>query len=533
MTPSSSFYRKYPNEPTAYIWSPNIITKFESLWSIFQKFTHLNYCRLIDVRRIFEADLVTCKSSYNGLLSRSAQFNTIAPFDPLRLENILGLSSDVVKHSVNEPYTFQLKFQHSDYKYIINDVIRFCPICIKKGFHSPIHQLTFLKQCPIHDVDLLRSCPNCHLPIGSYTLKSNDFKNQYSCTYCGYKLFNIDDIDIYKPSLSNIDVNKIDNYIKWNCKIKTKDFYNYSSHGLTTYPMSRRFIGLDYGGCNEAPFLWAKVFHEKGLKVSAFYRDKRKVKFHSACGFKIKHTKVMKSKCLPFIPLFGKYVEDKETENFIRFIQKHQHDYLCIYKSIHRHIKKKLFKYIQYLNINDCEALESENNQQYFEARRSVFALKAFELFWAGYSPSLYSHDYGSNRSWMMSLTYALFHYPVLEDIFDEFKSGINKACTKERDTLLYWYSTHLFSRIVLQNYREAYDANIREQPYDIGGSDVLRIIKCKYHPHGFSSGELVEFKGKYNPYFILEQDADSKRFCLDELALPVLSKMNCNFVPL
>lgn len=62
--------------------------------------------------------------------------------------------------------------------------VRVCPICIKIGYHSYLHQFTLISKCPFHSVELISGCPSCDKQqpykrvIPNYSL--------YLCS-CGYE----------------------------------------------------------------------------------------------------------------------------------------------------------------------------------------------------------------------------------------------------------------------------------------------------------------------------------------------------------
>lgn len=50
--------------------------------------------------------------------------------------------------------------------------LRVCPRCLLIGFHSSIHQILLIKNCPIHAVPLTAVCSHCKTRNASYTLHS-------------------------------------------------------------------------------------------------------------------------------------------------------------------------------------------------------------------------------------------------------------------------------------------------------------------------------------------------------------------------
>ena len=91
--------------------------------------------------------------------------------------------------------------------------LRFCPACIKLGYHSPLYQLLDIVSCPIHMIPLKTTCPECERII-PYSLSSIVLAHPYSCD-CGHCL--------WQRQITNEDeliamINKITNiryFIEW------------------------------------------------------------------------------------------------------------------------------------------------------------------------------------------------------------------------------------------------------------------------------------------------------------------------------
>ena len=72
-------------------------------------------------------------------------------------------------------------------EYLYSSDFKYCPECMKKGYHSIFHQLSFLDTCMFHNVPLETRCPYCSNKFeGNYI----DIKSRaYNCPHCGRKLF--------------------------------------------------------------------------------------------------------------------------------------------------------------------------------------------------------------------------------------------------------------------------------------------------------------------------------------------------------
>ena len=64
-------------------------------------------------------------------------------------------------------------------------LLRVCPECIRAGFHSPLHQLLFIRECPIHRARLNTSCFECGKSTSAYSLVRGSFITPYGCGECG------------------------------------------------------------------------------------------------------------------------------------------------------------------------------------------------------------------------------------------------------------------------------------------------------------------------------------------------------------
>lgn len=140
---------------------------FESLWMLGQKLAALNYVapQMID-RVVFNREYVGRKWRVTANLSTLAaslgrDVHTLEPFDP---GHLLGIQ-DTQRLEI---------FRSSE--------LRFCPLCLRLGFHSEIFQLRGLQSCPQHGCRLQTACPGCQRWMSIY-----EFLPALTCR-CGHKL---------------------------------------------------------------------------------------------------------------------------------------------------------------------------------------------------------------------------------------------------------------------------------------------------------------------------------------------------------
>jgi hypothetical protein len=167
-------------ERSAFCWRPHWSSRFESLWSLLRKFAHLNAINHYEVLKLFKCNDVSQRIDHSRWCLR-ADLRHFGALDPLRLSTILGSDGrDIAEATV-------LKFvQEHEAGILTSEFLRFCPTCIYQGFHSPIHQLLFLANCPAHGDRLVIRCTECFtltIPYKILSVSSEDLSNCAHMTY--------------------------------------------------------------------------------------------------------------------------------------------------------------------------------------------------------------------------------------------------------------------------------------------------------------------------------------------------------------
>lgn len=124
--------------------------------------------------------------------------------DISKLES-LGVDVAAVFHSTPEHYRDFYIVQYSAH-------LRFCPTCVRRGFHTYIFQDTRVSRCPIHQIPIEDECPQCGKSI-AYALNASVLRNPYGCR-CGYLLWPERDELIWRGALSEADERILADYPK-------------------------------------------------------------------------------------------------------------------------------------------------------------------------------------------------------------------------------------------------------------------------------------------------------------------------------
>lgn len=174
---SFEFEKRADFDPKSFCWRGELQTKYESFWSLLQKFALLNAINGTTIREIFGLALADQKDC-NWKDRDRADLRYLSGFDKEKLKSGFRLSDESLNKSVVEFYV-----KKSEIKILSHNNLRFCYECLKDGFHSAIYQLLFFQKCPYHNSNFQTNCPNCGNDI-PYQLNKTAFNNPYSCSTC-------------------------------------------------------------------------------------------------------------------------------------------------------------------------------------------------------------------------------------------------------------------------------------------------------------------------------------------------------------
>lgn len=211
-------------------WRKDGFSEYESLWSFIHKYRYLNRITLSELRKT-----LTTKERAPLLWRKATQeMASLDDFDIKLIKNLTKIPEDWLLKSVTSTYRANnLYFKGTAG---VSPALRYCPECIKSGFHATQFQFLFIEQCPIHEVPLRDTCPSCHRAI-EYALKNDLFTTYYGCV-CGYCLWQ----EIDKP---------------WTFKLRAKNrlifgsishWLNEAEQGAFRQPYSKKTIRVFAGG---------------------------------------------------------------------------------------------------------------------------------------------------------------------------------------------------------------------------------------------------------------------------------------------
>src|SRR5882672_8636564 len=151
--------------PQAFCWRPDSIRPYESLWSVFQKLAQLNATTASGV-----IELLYAGGAINSRLKANRKLDLLrfGLLDREQLAEFLHLEPGQVYQASALAY-----LREDEITSLASTHLRYCPCCLRTGFHSPVHQFLFLKRCPAHHKEVLTDhCAVCNWGPVPYDVSS-------------------------------------------------------------------------------------------------------------------------------------------------------------------------------------------------------------------------------------------------------------------------------------------------------------------------------------------------------------------------
>lgn len=171
-------------------WNDAFVGTFESAWGLTQKLAWLNHADPAQLlmsplgykqvpndpadggRAYIDGDWLTERRSF-AVAGREASIRDLADV-PRALFERTGTA-----------------FLGSMAQSLLSQRLRVCPVCIGGGYHSIVHQIAGLAQCPMHAVPLTDNCVRCGKSLGEFGLRRG---SAYRCARCDSCLLLNDDL---------------------------------------------------------------------------------------------------------------------------------------------------------------------------------------------------------------------------------------------------------------------------------------------------------------------------------------------------
>lgn len=289
-----------------YTWNKKWIWKYQSIWCTIERFKYSNELTENNFKKHIKSSprKITIFNSSSLYMSKY-YFN-----EKILIELFEKDVFEYIKSSLKEVFGSLYNIYDIE-KYMIKEW-RFCPKCIKKGYHSIFHQLNFYDKCIYHDIPLENKCPNCN-KVKPYVLGNRNNIPAFTCE-CGYNyLENINFYDLIK--IWNKDINIFYKYIT-NINIPN---YKYFFSSFNYYLNNEIYKNRDYYLKNNL-FMY-NILKKNLIKNKYIFKFKPTLYENDICTYK-------------------KYIFTDVTIDELEYMIANQ--YIAIFKSIGKHIRKKI-----------------------------------------------------------------------------------------------------------------------------------------------------------------------------------------------
>lgn len=266
-------------------WRRHAVSQFESLWSIGHKFAHLNRVGAVELRRLLGRPEWTKKPGHGAFYwnEERADLHRLGYLDPDRLMECLHLDKSQVEQAIVTGYALPA-FETGNQPLLATwHSLRYCPRCLEKGFHSPLHQLVWIARCPIHDVPLVDRCPGCGEFI-PYLLVPKVLANPYGCK-CGHVLWPGRDAVHWPIPLNESEERLLAEYARWRTEIRRQSALTFREFGFSA---NTWYDSADGQMCNtksrSTAGRWHAVYPVHTWPADVFLRNKHEIHNHIAGG---------------------------------------------------------------------------------------------------------------------------------------------------------------------------------------------------------------------------------------------------------
>jgi hypothetical protein len=163
------------------LWLDEWYQEGESPWSVLQKLKLANHARSNEL--LSYLGTLSVKKRNKLWLSRSlGNLWGMEDFDDDVLQRNLLKKVKIQNHQLIEQIVNRLNVRDDACWH--KDLLQFCPVCLSQGYHSIIHQLRLLYECPFHNKPLRTSCENCGARY-HYHLYEENMATPFVCN-CGH-----------------------------------------------------------------------------------------------------------------------------------------------------------------------------------------------------------------------------------------------------------------------------------------------------------------------------------------------------------
>lgn len=156
-------------------WARGWLRPFESHVSVAWRLCLENVLRPKDLRNLLVKNVLSRFPNYDSFISETEE-----------IERLLHMPGQIYRPVSRDDY-----IQRDEDTFLCRRHLRICRSCVEHGYHSTLHQIMCIRNCPFHDQPLTRFCPSCTEPFYGFDLGLDTLVSPWSCRQCGWPHFGV------------------------------------------------------------------------------------------------------------------------------------------------------------------------------------------------------------------------------------------------------------------------------------------------------------------------------------------------------
>lgn len=422
-------------------WRSSTCSLYESNWSKCHKFAYLNRVGATEIKQSLCVDEWKLRPQNWG--RKSSQLLNQGHFNTQKLLYAFDTSEEQLKFGWIEPYYLANTLKDN----IAALDLRYCPECIKNGYHSPLYQMLWLVKCPIHHEPLIQNCPACGKSL-SLSLANENFQTPYGCR-CKYVLWPNRDNSIWNKEFTIAQEKSIGNIVNWLHEIKKERQSKYFSCGFMMGPYVDRQPDWYHPRPIESYMHWSELISLKDNEKLLFKRENCLEQSHN-----IQYVKHIKS--YSHYNIADPHLGALERYNLILDTERKLKDYTSLYQPIYKSIRRYLFKTFMYKHLI-CKKLTKKGAMFNINiSNMKICPLAYAYIKWLEHwdqKKYKYHNSYNFGYTWYPPTSYAAYiGSKIMGDLL--LNSLIGK--TDKIHPALLWMTQHMLAATLITTFIEA-----------------------------------------------------------------------------
>jgi predicted RNA-binding Zn-ribbon protein involved in translation (DUF1610 family) len=164
--------------PLGWTWRDDWYSGIDSSFGLLMKFAMLNALSAREIAKVFISEKSGRRSVIYG--KPDVDLRDADIFDLDEMSEVFRLPQHQVRFAFLQEILPEGRLRSAD-------TLRWCELCLQRGFHTAVFQVSMAAYCPIHRTAIRSTCNKCKSEI-PYRLRTDVFSAPFRCPDCGFDL---------------------------------------------------------------------------------------------------------------------------------------------------------------------------------------------------------------------------------------------------------------------------------------------------------------------------------------------------------